>query len=311
VSDITIKRSIDEWETILRADIGQAIEAIIAFGRHLAEAKDDLGYGGFAPLLHRLQLDDRKAQRFMAIAANRALTNPANARKLPASMRTLAELATISAPVLEGYIKDGVIHVTMERKDAEALKRAANPKRDGRSRQRPSTPANPVPLLDLPTGIPKPTPEAMEAKAKAEAERETERLAKAGASEPERKADIHTPTPLMAVHVLIAHLRRYGIRELPHADLLELFNTLDQAFEADKGKSKTEPKGKAAAAKRATDTASITKGKSKATKPLTTEAKAVLAEVERDLNVALFGSPKSEPRSKTGSKTRAKAKGRR
>jgi hypothetical protein len=235
----------------------------------------------------------------MAIATNRALANPANAKRLPPSMRTLAELAPISPPVLEGYIKDGIVHVAMERKDAEALKRVANPKRDGRSRPRlaATIPATPLTLLELQTASTKPSAEAMDAKAKAEAERETERLAKAEASEPERR---HTPTPLMAVHVLIAHLRRYGISELPHADLLELFNTLDQAFEAAKPKAKT--KGKPATA--------APKSKAKATKPLTAEAKAVIAEVERDLNAALFGSPKSKSKTgpKTGSKTTAKTK---
>jgi hypothetical protein len=58
----------------------------------------------------------------MQIAANPVLANPDYAGRLPTSMRTLSELATIPAPTLEGYIKNGVINIGTERQDVEALK---------------------------------------------------------------------------------------------------------------------------------------------------------------------------------------------
>jgi ribosomal protein S14 len=72
-------------------------------------------------MLRSIKLHERAAERLIKIAENHALTNPNNASKLPASMRTLAELARIPSTTLEGHIKDGTVHVGMERSEVEGL----------------------------------------------------------------------------------------------------------------------------------------------------------------------------------------------
>ena len=59
----------------------------------------------------------------IAIAENKVLTNPEYHARLPVSMRTLAELAEIPAPVLVGYIKDGTVKIDMERSEVGTLRK--------------------------------------------------------------------------------------------------------------------------------------------------------------------------------------------
>jgi hypothetical protein len=149
----------------------------------------------------------------------------------------------------------------------------------------------------------------MDAKAKAEAERETERLTKAEAPEPERLATVNTPTPLMAVHVLIAHLRRYGISELPHADLLELFNTLDQAFEAAKTNTKEHQQPKRKRRRDVDDFLADKRAKEQAATAETPAAE-TLTEVAHDVarSLGLANAPKAKAKPKAKPKAKSKTK---
>lgn len=116
--------SVDEWADIIRRDLGNAIDSIIRAGTHLMQAKHQLGKGPYGDMLKAVRLHERTARRLIAIAENRVLTNPEYHARLPVSMRTLSELAEIPAPMLEGYIKDGIVNVDMERSEVETLRKS-------------------------------------------------------------------------------------------------------------------------------------------------------------------------------------------
>jgi hypothetical protein len=66
--EVTNRRSVDEWVEIIRADLGRSVEAVIAAGRNLVEARIQFDDGEWLPLLERIGIGDRTAQRFMFIA---------------------------------------------------------------------------------------------------------------------------------------------------------------------------------------------------------------------------------------------------
>src|SRR5262249_30624350 len=110
---------------IIRSDLSHAVEGIIAAGRHLKEAKDDVGYGGWLPLLGTLHLGERTAQRLMKIAANEGLANPTHWVAFPASWRTLSDLAALPPEFLEAKIVNGTITPDLERKGVATLRNEA------------------------------------------------------------------------------------------------------------------------------------------------------------------------------------------
>ena len=113
---------IDTWATIIRADLGRAVEGIIAAGQHLQQAKAEVEHGDWLPLLKALRLDESAAQRLMKIAGNEVLANPAHWAAFPPSWRTLYELTKLPPKVLEAKIIDGVITPRIERKGVVSLK---------------------------------------------------------------------------------------------------------------------------------------------------------------------------------------------
>jgi len=116
------QRSEAEWAEIIRADLGRAVEGIIAAGEHLQQAKYQ-HRGRFLSLLKSIGLHERAAERLMKIAANVVLANPTHGSRLPPSMRTLYELSTLPVKLLEAKIIDGTITPDIERKAVEQLKR--------------------------------------------------------------------------------------------------------------------------------------------------------------------------------------------
>jgi hypothetical protein len=51
------RRSVDEWFDTIAADAGHSVEGIIAEGRHLQAAKEELDHHGeWLPLLERLKI---------------------------------------------------------------------------------------------------------------------------------------------------------------------------------------------------------------------------------------------------------------
>jgi hypothetical protein len=129
--------SVEEWAGIITDDFNRSVEGIVAAGRHLQEAKDQLDHGEFGPLLDRLNLHPRAAERLIKIANNEVLANPTHWVGLPTFRRTLSELATLPPEFLEEKIADGTVNPQTTRKDVEALKATLKGKaRQNRPKQR-------------------------------------------------------------------------------------------------------------------------------------------------------------------------------
>jgi hypothetical protein len=120
-------RSEREWADLIRDDLGRAVEGIVAAGKHLIEARRNLGRGRFGDLLRALRMHERTAERLMRIAESPVLTDPNFAACLPTSMRTLAELTRFPSPILEGYLQNGTINIATERAQVEALLKEPKP----------------------------------------------------------------------------------------------------------------------------------------------------------------------------------------
>jgi len=82
---ISTQHTAEDWRRIIADDLGCAAGGIIAAGRHLQEAKDEVEHGDWLPLLKSLRLSERTAQRLMKIAANEVLANPTHVSHLPPS----------------------------------------------------------------------------------------------------------------------------------------------------------------------------------------------------------------------------------
>jgi hypothetical protein len=122
------RRSVDEWAEVIANDFNHAVEGIVAAGQHLRDAKDQLDHHGeWLPLLQRVGINERTAQRFMKIAANEVLANPTHWVGFPTFWRTLSEMATLPTDILEAKIADGTITPKTTRAEIAALK--------GKSRQ--------------------------------------------------------------------------------------------------------------------------------------------------------------------------------
>lgn len=112
-----------KWGPVIRADLGGAVEGIVAAGRHLIEAKAEIPHGEWLPGVEReLRLSQRSVQELMAIARHPVLSNTRHVAYLPADRNTLSRLAQFEPPVLEAAIRDGRVRPDMGRRDARALR---------------------------------------------------------------------------------------------------------------------------------------------------------------------------------------------
>jgi hypothetical protein len=116
--------SVEEWAEIIDADFRRSVEAIIAAGHHLQEAKDQLDdeRGEFLQLLDRIGIHETTACKLMRIAAHPVISDFSHVKKLPLAWGTLYELTTLPTDVLEAKLADATVTPDMERKDVEALK---------------------------------------------------------------------------------------------------------------------------------------------------------------------------------------------
>ena len=97
-------------------------EAIFAVGRLLISAKQQLEHGEFTAMVENdLPFSSRTAQRLMAIARDKRLTNTTHVSLLPVSWGTLYELTLLSADDFDVAIADGSITPDMTRGDAVSL----------------------------------------------------------------------------------------------------------------------------------------------------------------------------------------------
>lgn len=120
--DGELVRSVDEWAKVIRDDLDIANEGIISAGRHLIEAKRDVGHGNWLPLLEQIGIHERAAQRLMRIGSNEALTNPTNLSGLPSALSALVELAGVEPEDLQESIESGDVTPQTTAKDAKKLK---------------------------------------------------------------------------------------------------------------------------------------------------------------------------------------------
>jgi hypothetical protein len=96
------------------------VDAVVECGALIAEAKADLPHGEFQAMVERdLPFGARAAQMLMAVAANPWITN--HGSHLPASWRTLYELARHDPATLQAALAVGWITPTMERVDAKIV----------------------------------------------------------------------------------------------------------------------------------------------------------------------------------------------
>lgn len=115
-------RNAEDWARRVRAHWARSVDGIVAAGRELEAAKADLGHGNWLRMLEaHLPFSKSTAEYLMSIARNEALANSHHGGNLPASWRTLGELARIPAEQLEEAIEAGDVQPDMSRKDAKQL----------------------------------------------------------------------------------------------------------------------------------------------------------------------------------------------
>jgi hypothetical protein len=117
--DPTNPRSVEKWAEVIRSDLGRSVEAIIATGRDLQGAKNELDRSEFLLLLERLKISESAACKFMTIAAN--LSDFSHCEKLPPSWGTLYELSSLPTEFLEQKIADGTITPEITRQRVMAM----------------------------------------------------------------------------------------------------------------------------------------------------------------------------------------------
>lgn len=98
-----------QWASRIQRKMAATVENIIDVGVDLELAKQQLGHGRFGRMLTTCQMDERTAQRFMQIARHEVLANPTTWSHLPASYRSLSELARWEPVMLERAIERGEV----------------------------------------------------------------------------------------------------------------------------------------------------------------------------------------------------------
>jgi hypothetical protein len=112
---------ITTWAERIRGCMARTVEAIVATGRELVDAKAAVGHGHWLPLLREVGISIRTAQMFMTVA-NSPLANACHARILPAGdLTALCMLAGLPGDVIEQHIADGKITPNTRRQDVYPL----------------------------------------------------------------------------------------------------------------------------------------------------------------------------------------------
>jgi hypothetical protein len=111
-----------KWANRIHARWAKAVGAIVETGKQLIVAKDDIPYGEFHYMIHNeLPFSGSTAERLMAIARHKILSQSAQARNLPAHWTTLAELSRLPPRRVVTLINDGSISPKIGRREAEVL----------------------------------------------------------------------------------------------------------------------------------------------------------------------------------------------
>jgi hypothetical protein len=140
-----------QWANTINGHLKTSVESIFAMGRDLIAAKKQVGHGPWLTMFlgrpdsvaKPIRFHESTAQRIMAVARHRELSNTAHVQVLPPSWGTLYELTKVPELALRKALTNGTIRPEMERREVLAL-RGSNPKR-----RRPSRPPNdPREVLD-------------------------------------------------------------------------------------------------------------------------------------------------------------------
>ena len=111
-----------QWAEKILARYQESVIAIVDVGRHLIQAKEELEHGDFGELIQTdLPFSWRTANLLMKIARNPVLSNSHHGSNLPASWRTLSELARLPEEVLEEALTTGRITPELKRKEVSRL----------------------------------------------------------------------------------------------------------------------------------------------------------------------------------------------
>lgn len=107
VVDAELVRSADEWAEVIKADLGRAVEGIVAAGRNLIAAKADVRHGEWLPMLKQIGINRSDAQRYMVIGER--FGDYPSLGNLPSSPSALIELSRLPAEDIEQGIESGAI----------------------------------------------------------------------------------------------------------------------------------------------------------------------------------------------------------
>jgi hypothetical protein len=95
------------------------VENIIARGRLLIEAHEELEHGSYEATVKR-HMDLGDARRYRIVAAHPIISHRGHGHALPPSMRTLYELTKLPTEMLRAKLMDGTINPKTQRKDVAA-----------------------------------------------------------------------------------------------------------------------------------------------------------------------------------------------
>ncbi len=128
------KKTAEAWAARITESYRRSVAALIKVGKELTEAKAALQKHGDEWLRmfrdhpravkRPLPFDQTTARRWMKIARNPILSNPAHAPVLPYRWTTLYELDKLPQPVLQALVDGKEISPGMERADAKAIRHA-------------------------------------------------------------------------------------------------------------------------------------------------------------------------------------------
>lgn len=130
----SVQKKMQAWANKINASWRKSVEAVIATGQLLIDAKDDVGHGNFLELLKNeeyLAFDEDKAQSLMTVARHPWISNTENFRYLPPSYTTLETLAALPAAAFPKLVKKSEVHANMTGKDAaDVVKKVIPPEED-------------------------------------------------------------------------------------------------------------------------------------------------------------------------------------
>jgi hypothetical protein len=127
-----VAKTAAQWAEEINAAYRQTVESFIKLGRILIAAKDDLDrHGEWERMIAGyLPFDASTAQRFMKIARDTRISNPAHVQLLPNAWGTVYELTKLPTEAFESAVTTGDINPRMTRKEAITLVREAVPPKE-------------------------------------------------------------------------------------------------------------------------------------------------------------------------------------